>query len=197
MKPILHTIIVCICLCFSTNMLSAQTTVEEDWARWADGWRQAFSKEGVKAWKPEFTFRYYAGLVSSGPMITGGVRVDDKRTFGLMLRRSDIYLDYAPGDLYTIDAGIMFRRYIHLGKRKIFALYSDLYAGCGWIYKISGKYHYPAGVENEVIDDNVGDAIFFIGWHPGIRVRCYKNLHIFVGPALGTDCLGLHLGLGF
>ena len=41
------------------------------------------------------------------------------------------------------------------------------------------------------------DVLFVGGWQPGIRVRCYKNLHIFLGPTLATDCLGLHLGIGF
>ena len=31
----------------------------------------------------------------------------------------------------------------------------------------------------------------------GIRVRCYKNLHLFMGPTIATDCIGLHLGIGF
>ena len=28
-------------------------------------------------------------------------------------------------------------------------------------------------------------------------VRFYKNLHLFLGPTIATDCLGLHLGIGF
>lgn len=51
---------------------SAQNPMAEDMSRWADGWKHAFSKEGVKEWKPEFTLRYYAGLVTAGPMLTGG-----------------------------------------------------------------------------------------------------------------------------
>ena len=40
---------------------SAQNPMAEDMSRWADGWKHAFSKEGVREWKPEFTLRYYAG----------------------------------------------------------------------------------------------------------------------------------------
>lgn len=165
---------------------------------WAEGWKRAFSKEGVKEWVPEMTLRYQAGFVTSGPMMTAGVRVDDKHTFALFAGQGETYLDYAPGDLYTFRAGLNFRRYWHLGKKKIFAFYSDLYAGAGWIYRVSGKYHYNSdtGERWEVIEDNVGDAIFVGGWQPGIRIRCYKNLHIFLGPTIATDCLGLHLGIG-
>ena len=171
----------------------------DDLSGWANEWKHAFSEEGFKEWKPEFTLRFYTGLTTTGPMLTGGVKVDEKRTFALFLGQGDTYLDYAPADLYFISTGLSFRRYWHLGKRKIFAFYSDLYAGAGWIYKIDGKYHGNAetGEQWEVIDDNVGDVLFVGGWQPGIRVRCYKNLHVFLGPTIATDCLGIHLGIGF
>ena len=31
---------------------------------------------------------------------------------------------------------------------------------------------------------------YITGWQPGIRVRCYKNLHLFLGPTNATDFLG-------
>lgn len=178
---------------------SAQNPMAEDMSRWADGWKHAFSKEGVKEWKPEFTLRYYDGLVTSGPMLTGGIRIDEKRSFSIFMSQGETYADYAPGDIYSIGTVICFRRYWHLGKRKTFAIYSDLYAGAGWIYKISGKYHLntQTGGQREVIKENVGDMIFIGGWQPGIRVRCYKNLHLFIGPTLAAECLGAHLGIGF
>ena len=177
---------------------SAQTFAE-DAGKWAKEWKYAFSKEGVKAWKPEFTGRYYAGFVTSGPMLTGGVRVDEKRTFALFLSQGETYIDHAPGDIYSISTGFNFRRYWHLGKRKIVAIYSDLYAGASWVYKVNGKYHMnpQTGEQWEVIDDSVGDVNFLGGWQPGIRIRCYSNLHIFLGPTIATDSIGLHLGLGF
>lgn len=186
-------------LIFSAGISYAQDTTADDLSLWANEWKYAFSKEGVKEWKPELTLRYYTGLVTTGPMLTGGVKVDEKRTFALFVGQGDTYLDYAPGHRYSISAGLNFRRYWHLGKRKIFAFYSDLYAGAGWIYKIKGKYYGNAetGEQWEAIDDNVGDVLFVGGWQPGIRVRCYRNLHIFLGPTIATDCLGLHLGIGF
>lgn len=186
-------------LIFSVGSSYAQETMSDDHSGWVNEWKYAFSKEGINEWKPEFTLRYYTGLTTTGPMLTGGVKVDEKRTFALFVGQGDTYLDYAPGDLYFMSAGLNFRRYWHLGKRKIFAFYSDLYAGAGWIYKIGGKYHGNAdtGEQWEVIDDNVGDVLFVGGWQPGIRVRCYKNLHIFLGPTIATDCLGIHLGIGF
>ncbi len=177
--------------------VKAQETLADALPEWAAEWKYAFSKEGVENWKPEFTLRYYSGFVTTGPMFTGGVRIDEKRSFALMLSQGDVYIDHAPGDIYYIGTGLNFRRYWHLGKRKTFAFYSDLYAGAAWIYKIDGKYHYPGGRQEEVIEDNAGDVIFICGWQPGVRVRFYKNIHLFLGPALATDCLGLHLGVGF
>ena len=177
---------------------SAQT-FGDDASKWANEWKQAFSREGVRAWKQEFTARYYTGLVTSGPMLTEGIRVDEKRTLGLFLSQGETYGDHAPGDIYTMSTGLCFRRYWHLGARKTFASYSDIYAGAGWVYKVNGKYHVNAetGEQWEVIDDNVGDVRFLCGWQPGIRVRCYRNLHIFLGPTIALNCLGLHLGIGF
>lgn len=94
---------------------SAQNPMAEDMSRWADGWKHAFSEEGVKEWKPEFTLRYYDGLVTSGPMLTGGIRIDEKRSFSIFMSQGETYADYAPGDIYSIGTGICFRRYWHLG----------------------------------------------------------------------------------
>ena len=41
-----------------------------------------------------------------------------------------------------------------------------------------------------------GDAELILGLQPGFRVRCYKNFHIFLGPSIATDCIGVHLGIG-
>ena len=38
------------------------------------------------------------------------------------------------------------------------------------------------------LEENAGNAL---------SVRCYKNLHLFLGPTIATDCFGLHLGIGF
>ena len=185
-------------LVFSAGTAFAQGTMADDMKRISNEWKYAFSKEGVKQWKPEFTVRYYAGFVTEGPMITGGIRVDEKRSLSLFFGQGDTYNDANPSDIYSYRAGVNFRRYWHLGKRKIFAIYSDLYAGAGYIYKISGKYqgNITTGEQWEVVDENVGDMTFVAGWQPGIRVRCYRNLHIFLGPTITTDCIGLHLGIG-
>lgn len=179
--------------------VSAQETMAEDLSRWANEWKHAFSPVGIKEWKPEFTARYYAGLFTEGPMVTGGVRIDEKRSLALFVGQGETYVDYAPGDIYSIRAGLNFRKYKHLGKRKRFAFYSDLYVGAAWIYKVEGKYHMnmQTGEQWEVLDENPGDMWYVAGWQPGIRVRCYNNLHIFLGPTIATDCFGLHLGIGF
>ena len=72
-------------LIFSAGSSYAQDTTADDLSGWANEWKHAFSKEGVKEWKPEFTLRYYTGLTTTGPMLTGGVKVDEKRTFALFL----------------------------------------------------------------------------------------------------------------
>ena len=93
--------------------LKAQT-MAEDAKSWAEGWKYAFSREGRQEWKSEFTARVYAGFVTEGPAVTAGVRIDDKRTLGLMVWQGDTYIDAAPGDIYSVSAGLYMRRYFHL-----------------------------------------------------------------------------------
>ena len=180
------------CLVFTSSMVNAQEMNNENHSGWASGWKYAFSKDGMKEWKPEFTLRNTGGLFTSGPILTGGVRVDEKRSFALFLGQGDTWVDADPASIYSVRTGVAFRRYWHFGKRKTFAFYSDLFVGMGWIYKIDRPdelcHAYHA---------NVGEAMFVGSWQPGVRIRFYKNIHVFLGPLLATDSVGLHFGIGF
>ena len=182
-----------ICLFFTSGIVNAQ----ENQSRWANEWKYAFSKEGMKEWKPEFTLRESGGFFTDRRMLTGGVRVDEKRSFALYLGQGDQWIDHVPASVYSIRTGVSFRRYWHLGARKTFAFYSDLSAGIGWVYKIDGGYHETPDGDIYRISEEVGDMLFEVLWQPGIRVRFYKNIHMFFGPTLATDCIGIHFGVGF
>lgn len=189
-----------ITILFSSAALNAQETMAEDIRSWAGQWQHAFSKEGVKSWKPEFTLRATATFGSMGPILSGGARIDEKRTLGLMLGYGDTYIDAAPGHTYSINAGLFLRRYFHLGPKRILSFYSDLYVGGGYIYKIEGKeirVDPSTGHTWETIDESVGDILPIAGWQPGIRVRIIHNVHIFIGPTIATNRVGFHLGFGF
>ena len=177
---------------------SAQT-MADDAKLWAEGWKYAFSVEGRQNWKPEFTARYYAGVFTEGPAITGGVRIDDKRTFGLMVWQGNTWIDAAPASVYTLSSGLYMRRYFHLGKKDVVALYSDFAVGAGYIYKVDGKYwtNTQTGEKIERVDESPGDIEFAATWQPGIRLRFWRNVHLFLGPTISTNTLGLHLGVGF
>lgn len=181
----------------SGSLIFAQTFAD-DASKWAAGWKYAFSKEGVKGWKPEFTLRYQLGFFVDNITLTGGVRIDDKRTFSAFLGRSRVYVDADPSDAYFLNSGLAFRRYFHMGKKQRFAFYTDLYAGVAWVYKVDGGI--ITGPEGEYTPETLytkGDVGPMFGLQAGFRIRCYKNLHIFLGPTIGSDCLGLHLGIGF
>ena len=177
---------------------SAQT-MADDARSWAEGWKYAFSQEGRQNWKPEFTARWSTGFFTTGPEFTGGVRIDDKRTFGLLVGRGELYLDAYPAEVYSIDTGVYMRRYFHLGQRDIFAFYSDAAIGASWVYKVDGKYRvdYQTGEQIEVVGYNPGDRWFFAAWEPGVRIRIWRNFHLFLGPTVATRCVGFHLGAGF
>ena len=41
-----------------------------------------------------------------------------------------------------------------------------------------------------------GDILFAATWQPGVRFRFWKNLHLFHGPTISTNTIGIHLGVG-
>jgi len=182
-----------------TGLSTSAQTMADDAKTWAEGWRYAFSAEGRQAWKPEFTARVYAGFVTEGPAITGGVRIDDKRTLGLMILQGKTWIDAAPASVYTLSAGLYIRRYFHFGKKDIVALYSDFAIGAGYVYKMDGGYMYNAetGETVRTTDHEKGEVMFAATWQPGIRFRFWRNLHLFLGPTISTNTIGLHLGVGF
>lgn len=170
----------------------AQQTASDDAEyigdRIAREWSQAFSKEGKQKWETEYTCRLRTGFFTDGVMFTGGIRVDEKRTLGLFTGLENVWDDAAPANSYSARLGLTYRRYWHLGQRKIFAFYSDLYAGAAYIYKDTDPDPYY---------NSQGDLLFVGGWQTGVRIRFYKNIHMFLGPTIATDCIGLHLGIGF
>ena len=176
------------------SVLPMKGQTQADYAStWAGGWKYAFSEEGRNNWKPEFTVRWSTGLYADGPIVTGGVRIDDKRTFGLLVGhgRSKVYANSTPCHTYHIETAAYMRRYFHFGKRDIVALYSDACIGASWVYKATADF----GDVNP--GAKPGDVGFYASWDPGVRVRLYKNLHLFLGPTIATNCIGYHLGLGF
>ena len=180
--------------------LSARAqTMADDARSWTEGWKYAFSQEGRQNWKPEFTARLYAGFVTEGPAITGGVRIDDKRTFGLMVWQGKTWIDVAPASVYSISTGLYMRRYFHLGQKDIVALYCDFAIGAGYVYKMNGGYmtNTETGETVKTTDYSKGDVLFAATLQPGIRFRFWKNLHLFLGPPVSTNTVGLHLGVGF
>ena len=185
-------------LLLSCASLNAQTFAD-DAKVWAEGWKYAFSQEGRQNWKPEFTARLYARFVTEGPAITGGVRIDDKRTFGLMVWQGRTWIDAAPASVYSISTGLYMRRYFHLGQKDIVALYCDFAIGAGYVYKMNGGYmtNTETGETVKTTDYSKGDVLFAATLQPGIRFRFWKNLHLFLGPTLSTNTVGLHLGVGF
>ena len=176
-------------------MLFSLTSVQ------AQSIKESFSAEGRKNWKSEVTVRGNLGIYAGGFAVTGGVRIDEKRTLGLMAGKNvNVYtVTHGYTDVNSFSAALYGRRYFHLGERKIFSFYSDLALGAAFVTDLEGAYWVDPvdGVtKKEDISVDKGDVQFYISWQPGIRVRCYKNLHIFLGPTLSSHCLGVHLGIG-
>ena len=168
----------------------------------AQSLKESFSVEGRKNWKPEFTVRGNLGIYAGGFAVTGGVRIDEKRTLGLMVGKNvNVYtVMHGYADINSFSAALYGRRYFHLGERKIFSFYSDLALGAAVVTGMEGAYWVDpidGTTKMDDIDVERGDVQLYVSFQPGMRVRFYKNIHLFLGPTLSSHCLGVHLGLGF
>ena len=143
--------------------------------------------------RPEFTARVTAQFFQSDYTVSGGVNVNNKNTYGLMLGYKEMYDDAAPADMYAITSSLYYRHYFHLGKRQVCAFYIDANVGACWVYKTNYR------PEDDYPLYETGDCGLILSLEPGFRVRLYKNLHIFFGPtaSLGLGNFGLHFGIGF
>ncbi|MBR5842944.1 MAG: hypothetical protein IKY64_10125 [Bacteroidaceae bacterium] len=164
--------------------------------------KESFSVEGRENWKPEVTVRGNLGIYAGGFAVTGGVRIDEKRTLGLMVGKNvNVYtVMHGYADINSFSAALYGRRYFHLGERKIFSFYSDLALGAAVVTGMEGAYWVDpidGTTKMDDIDVERGDVQFYLSWQPGMRVRFYKNLHLFLGPTFSSHCMGVHLGLGF
>ena len=164
--------------------------------------KESFSAEGRENWKSEVTVRGNLGIYASGFAVTGGVRIDEKRTLGLMAGKNvNVYtVTHGYTDVNSFSAALYGRRYFYLGERKIFSLYSDLALGAAFVTDLEGAY-WVDPVDGTTKKDDIsvdkGDVQFYVSWQPGIRVRFFDNVHLFLGPTLSSHCLGVHLGIGF
>ena len=162
--------------------------------------KESFSAEGRKEWKPEVTVRGNLGFFASGFAVTGGMRIDEKRTLGLMAGKNvNVYtVTHGYADVNSFSAAVYGRRYFHLGERKIFSFYSDLALGAAVVTGMVDAYYLVDGtMKKDDISVEKGDVQFYFSWQPGMRVRFYKNIHLFLGSTLSSHCLGVHLGIGF
>lgn len=161
-----------------------------------DGWRQAFSEEGIAEWRPEFTVRYSLGIRTRGPCVTAGIKVDRNRTLGIMAGKWTNHIPKKDISIYTYGGGIYMRRYIHLTRRDVVAFYTDASAGVACVYKTTAGIDPETGLPGES-PKQVGDLMFISSCEPGIRIRLLGNFHLFVGPTFATKCYGFHIGVGF
>lgn len=168
----------------------------------AQSLKESFSAEGRENWKPELTVRGNVGIYASGFTVTGGVRIDEKRTLGLMVGENvNVYtVKHGYVDVNSFGTALYGRMCFYLGEQKIFSLYSDLALGATVVTDVEGAYWIDPVDGNRKKDDisvDKGDVQFYLFWQPGVKIRFYKNIHLFLGPTLSTHCLGVHVGIGF
>lgn len=165
--------------------------------------KYCYSREGIKNWKPEVTARLGLTIYSGFEAGTLGVRVNDRSTFGLMGLRGSVYYDAYPAHTYWAGGALYARRTLPLDRRAIVSISNELTAGVGYFYKVTGDkdftYTTPDGityVHEGFHRTKEGDTLPIIGWQPAMKVRIYRNLHIFLGAYISTYGKGAILGIG-
>lgn len=149
--------------------------------------KESFSPEGRQNWHPEVAVDGHAMIWMGSADLAVGARTDHKRVFGLGVGLGEHVNDALPGHSYYVSAYLWHRHYAHLGKRERFALYSDIRLGAGCYYK---------STESEWGDmPAVGSFLPVLRWAPGISLRVVDEFRLNLGPVVGTDILGVHLGL--
>lgn len=180
---------VCLCLMLlcgtqAKAQLSPTTHLEQ--------WKYAFSEEGRQNWKPEFTARAYGGFYEAGVALSAGVRIDNRRTLGILVAKAEMGSASSDTEYFT-KIMATYRRYYHIGKRERFAFYSDMNFGVGIVNKVE----LGPTAELEEYHSKPGDWGPMLEWQPGIRLRLIGNSHISLGPSLSPTHFGLHIGVGF
>ena len=158
---------------------------------WAQGTGEVFSKEDIK-WKPEFTVRTELTIPGVSYLASFGMRINHRVTVGVMGGHHNSWHDASATDLYSMSANAYARCYFHLGPQQRVSFFVDGYAGPAFIYKEVGK----MGIEG-VSHPEKGDVWLNTAIEAGVRLRLYKNIHVFTGPLFGTRYFGLHAGVGF
>lgn len=160
---------------------------------WAQGTGEVFSKEDIK-WKPEFTVRTEVTIPGFGYMASLGVRINDKWTVGLMPGFHETHHDADMVNEHSFSANVYVRRYFHLGPQQRVSFFVDGLIGADINQKVEHVFDKDF---TEVGRYAKGATYFNAAIEPGVRLRIYKNIHIFTGPLFGTRYFGLHLGAGF
>lgn len=177
----------------------APTFADIDSGTYAEKLKYCYSREGIRNWKPEVTVRLGVTLAVGGFYAGSlGVRVNDRSTFGIKGLWGSFYYDSFPAHTYWAGGALFARRTLPFGKRAIVSLSNELTAGVGCYYKVYGDEDtYFATLDRMFFHRvNKGDFIPLLGWQPTLKIRIYRNLHIFLGANVSTIGLGPVLGIG-
>ncbi|MGM9788614.1 MAG: hypothetical protein ACI3ZF_06950 [Candidatus Cryptobacteroides sp.] len=148
--------------------------------------------ENADYWLPrkEIGVRYTFSSIRAGHEITLGYRIDDNWTAGLSLSDPK----YRADGVVTkkgFGASLYGRRYFHLGSADKWAIYCDAYLGADFLKASEGLDPSSSSAGSST----ARSVLFTAKLEPGIRYRFFNNHQIFLGPSIGTNCIGFHLGL--
>ena len=147
------------------------------------------SKDWRKSWRPEVSARITSMFYVGSYDLTLGIRTSPNKVFGVGAASGEVFLDAIPARSKRVNFYLYHRHYIPLDRKRRISLYSDLFGGGTYVYKISCDVR-----DKESIHPNEGEMRWYYMWQPGISIRLWGKSNVFLGPSLGPS-IGLHLGL--
>jgi len=152
-----------------------------------------FSREGRKDWRMQYGASYSLGFPYTQEMATVGIRMDDKREWGLALVHTDLYIDADPASEYYLSLQLHNKHYWFLSQRHRSSFFFEGSFGVCWCYKdtCDESRSYDDGSRN---DEGLVGPIMEL--RLGFDFPIHRKLHGNLGFEL-HEGMGVFLGINF
>lgn len=154
--------------------------------------KHCFTPEGRAQWSPAISLSTTLLIYANTTDLAFGIRMDEKRIWGLGVGLGRQYNDSVPGTEYYVPVYIWNRHYYPVGKKRVNAFFCDLRLGAAFFYQVTGK--------DDDFDDSMadeGDVLPIIRFAPGLKLRIYQSFSIMAGPFISNEGFGFHFGFAF
>lgn len=149
------------------------------------------SKDWRKSWRPEISARINAMFFHGSYDFTAGIRTSPNKVFGFGGGPARDWIDAIPARVFRANLYLFHRHYLPLDKKRRISLYSDIFGGGNYVYKIQ--------CSEQSLDEahewaKEGQVDWYFSWQPGISIRMWGKSNFFLGVSIGPS-IGVHTGI--